>query len=33
MMGGKPWDEIYMDCLGSEFESPVLRRIYAPDDE
>jgi diamine N-acetyltransferase len=32
MMGGKPWDDIYMDCLSSEFESPVLRRIYAPDD-
>jgi hypothetical protein len=23
MMGGKLWDEIYMDCLSSEFESPV----------
>jgi diamine N-acetyltransferase len=32
MMGGKPWDDIYMDCLSSEFESTVLRRIYAPDD-
>ena len=32
MMGGRLWDEIYMDCLSSEFESPVLRRIYAPDD-
>ena len=32
MMGGKLWDDIYMDCLSSEFESPVLRRIYAPDD-
>ena len=31
MMGGKLWDEIYMDCLSSEFESPVLKRIYAPD--
>lgn len=31
MMGGKLWDDIYMDCLSSEFESPVLRRIYTPD--
>src|SRR3712207_4845770 len=22
-MGGKLWDEIYMDCLSSEFERPV----------
>lgn len=32
LMGGKLWDEIYMDCLSSEFESLVLRRIYAPDE-
>ena len=32
MMGGKLWDEIHMDCLSSEFESPVLRWIYAPDE-
>ena len=31
MMGGKLWDDIYMDCLSSEFESPTLHRIYAPD--
>jgi hypothetical protein len=30
-MGGKLWDEIQMDCLSSEFESTVLRRIYSPD--
>ncbi len=30
-MGGRFWDEIYMDCLASEFESPVLARIFAPD--
>jgi len=23
MMGGKPWDEIFMDCLSSKFERPV----------
>ena len=33
MMGGKLWDEIYMDCLASEFESPVLGRIFMPDEE
>lgn len=33
MTGGKLRDEIFMDCLSSEFESPVLRRIYAPDEE
>ncbi len=33
MMGGKLWDEIHMDCLSSEFESPGLRQPYAPDYE
>jgi hypothetical protein len=23
MMGGKLWNEVYMDCLSSEFERPV----------
>jgi diamine N-acetyltransferase len=32
MMGGKLWDEVRMDCLSSGFDSPVLKRIYAPDD-
>ena len=32
LMGGKLWDEIQMDCLSTEFESTVLRRIYSPDD-
>ncbi len=31
-MGGRFWDEIYMDCLSSEFESPVLAKIFAPDE-
>lgn len=31
LMGGKLWDEIYMECLASEFESPILARIFAPD--
>ena len=33
LLNGRLWDEIYMDCLSTEFESPVLRRIYAPDYE
>lgn len=31
-MGGKFWDEIYMDCLASEFESPVLAKVLTPDE-
>jgi hypothetical protein len=30
-MGGKFWDTIYMDCLASEFASPVLAAVFAPD--
>jgi RimJ/RimL family protein N-acetyltransferase len=30
-MGGRWWDEVYMDCLVSEFESPVLGRVFVPD--
>jgi RimJ/RimL family protein N-acetyltransferase len=32
LVGGKLWDEIQMDCLSTEFESTVLRRVYAPDE-
>lgn len=28
---GRLWDEIYMDCLATEFESPVLAQIFQPD--
>jgi diamine N-acetyltransferase len=28
MMGGRMWDLIYMDCLASEFISPVLAREF-----
>ena len=28
---GRFWDVILMDCLASEFESPVLHRIFKPD--
>jgi RimJ/RimL family protein N-acetyltransferase len=30
-LAGTRWDEIYMDCLASEFTSPLLARILAPD--
>lgn len=30
-MGGQLWDEIFMDCLASEFTSPVLAEIFVPD--
>lgn len=30
MMGGRMWDLVYMDCLASEFTSPVLGRIFLP---
>lgn len=30
-MGGKLWDVIYMECLASELQSPVLKDIFAPD--
>jgi diamine N-acetyltransferase len=33
LMGGRRWDTIYMDCLAGEFTSPVLARIFAPDEE
>ncbi len=29
-MGGRLWDAIYMECLATEFESPVLGRMLAP---
>jgi RimJ/RimL family protein N-acetyltransferase len=31
LMAGRMWDEIFMDCLASEYESPVLSRMYVPD--
>ena len=30
-MGGRLWDTIYMDCLAAEFVSPVLHRVFVPD--
>ena len=31
-LGGRLWDDVYMDCLASEFASPVLARVLAPDE-
>ncbi len=31
-MGGRFWDEIFMDAVASEFESPVLARVFVPDE-
>jgi RimJ/RimL family protein N-acetyltransferase len=31
VMGGKRWDTVYMQALASEFDSPVLGRIFVPD--
>jgi RimJ/RimL family protein N-acetyltransferase len=33
MLGGKLWDQIYMQCLATDFVSPVLSRVLAPDEE
>lgn len=30
-MGGRLWDVIYMQCLATEFESPLLGKIFTPD--
>jgi RimJ/RimL family protein N-acetyltransferase len=32
LMGGRLWDEVYMDCLATEFESPLLARLFRPDE-
>ena len=31
LMGGRMWDDVHMDCLSTEFESPVLASAFAPD--
>lgn len=30
-IGGQLYDEVYMDIIASEFESPVLGKVFAPD--
>jgi diamine N-acetyltransferase len=32
LMGDRLWDVVYMECLASEFTSPVLAKIFAPDE-
>ncbi len=31
-MGGRLWDEVYMQCLAPDVASPVLARILTPDE-
>jgi RimJ/RimL family protein N-acetyltransferase len=31
-IGGQLYDEIFMDIIASEFESPVLGEIFVPDE-
>ena len=31
VMGGRRWDDVYMECLATEFESTVLGSIFSPD--
>ena len=31
LMGGRMWDDVHMDCLSTQFESPVLAGAFAPD--
>jgi RimJ/RimL family protein N-acetyltransferase len=31
MMNGRWWDDIYMQILADDFESPVLERVFTPD--
>lgn len=31
MSGGRLWDIIYMECLATEFQSPVLRQVFGLD--
>jgi RimJ/RimL family protein N-acetyltransferase len=32
-MGGRTWDVIYMECLATDFRSPVLGKVFVPDTE
>ncbi len=32
LLGSRLWDDVYMDCLASEFVSTVLGRVFAPDE-
>lgn len=30
-LAGRLWDDVYMDCLATEFQSPVLAHVFATD--
>jgi diamine N-acetyltransferase len=32
VFAGQRWDEVYMECLASGFSSPVLGRVWIPDE-
>lgn len=32
LMGGRLWDTVYMQCLSTEFSSPLLANIFKPDE-
>jgi hypothetical protein len=32
-LAGQLWDDLYMDCLATEFQSPVLARVFAADQD
>ena len=32
VFAGQRWDEVYMECLASEFTSPMLQRVWAADE-
>ena len=31
LMAGRRWDEIFMECLANDFQSPLLGKIFALD--
>ncbi len=31
-LAGRLWDNVSMDCIAAEFESPVLGRVFVPDE-
>jgi RimJ/RimL family protein N-acetyltransferase len=33
LLQGRLWDLILMDCIATEFESPVLGKVFVPDEE
>lgn len=32
LMNGRLWDDVHMECLSTEFSSPVLARAFAPEE-